>query len=92
MIIIPIMLQSAIDGRVEVLNTMVIDNIGGTKSVGDYRVRMFRKQADRRVPDIDTLATTKPIREGKVIGHRRLAEPVGNLVAKALAALEYDHD
>lgn len=83
---VPITLVSAIDGHTEVLSTLLIDNIGGTKARGDYRVRMFGKQPDRRVPDF---ARTKPIREGKVLNHARLAEPVGNLVAKALTELGY---
>lgn len=86
MIVIPVTLVSAITGRTEVLSTLLIDNIGGTKARGDYRVRMYGKQRDRQVPDFHS---TKPIREAKVLNHARLAEPVGNLVAKALAALAY---
>lgn len=86
MIVVPVTLVSAIDGRTEVLSTLLIDNIGGTKSRGDYRVRMFGKQPDRRVPDFSKV---KPTREARVEGHPRLAEPVGNLVGKALTALNY---
>ncbi len=89
MIVVPIMLQSAIDGRVEILGTLVVDNIGGSSHVADYRCRMFRKQADGRLPDMPVLLASKPIREGKVTGHRRKAEPVGNLIAKALVATGY---
>ena len=89
MIVLPIILQSAIDGRTEILGTLVIDNIGGDAKVGNYRCRMFRKAADGRFPEMRQLLRTRPIREGKVLGHRRLAEPVGNLVAKALKELGY---
>ena len=84
MIVVPITLVSAIDGRTEVLATIVIDNIGGTFDVADYRVRAFRKTRDR-----DVNFSGKPIREAVVRGHRRTAEPVGNLVSKALQAMGY---
>ncbi len=89
MIIVPIILQSAIDGRTEILGTLVVDNIGGTSKVADYRCRMYRKQPDGRFPDLRELLATKPIREGTVTGHHRKAEPVGNLIAKALTATGY---
>ncbi|MEZ5709692.1 MAG: hypothetical protein R3E02_09935 [Blastomonas sp.] len=89
MIIVPIMLNSAIDGRVEILGTLVVDNIGGTHDRGDYRVRMYRKETDGRFPETAKLLRGKPIREGRVLGHRRLAEPVGNLIAKAMKELGY---
>lgn len=86
MIVVPVTLVSAIDGRTEVLSTLLIDNVGGTKSKGDYRVRMFGKQQDSRIPNFSKV---KPIREARVEGHARLAEPVGNLVGKAMQALNY---
>lgn len=89
MIVVPIILQSAIDGRTEILGTLVIDNIGGTARRADYRCRMYRKQPDGRFPDFRELLATTPIRTGTVRNHRRTAEPVGNLVLKALTATGY---
>ena len=86
MIVVPITLVSAIDGRVEVLATITIDNIGGTATCADYRVRAYAKRRDRRVADF---ANDRPIREATVRDHRRQAEPVSNLLAKALAAAGY---
>lgn len=81
MIVVPILLYAAVKGGVHNLGTLVIDNIGGTRSRGDYRVRVYAKDAD--------IATAKPFREGRVLAHRRLAEPVGNLIAKALKETGY---
>ena len=85
MIVIPITLVSAIDGRVEVLSTLLIDNIGGTKTRGNYRVRMFVKRKDGKVADFKS----KPTREATVMEHARRGKLVNNLVAKALTALDY---
>lgn len=90
MIVVPIILQSAVDGRTEILGTLIVDNIGGTDRRADYRCRMYRKQPDGRFPDLRQLLTTQqPIREGIVRNHRRRAEPVASLVAKALTATGY---
>lgn len=83
MIVVRVELHSAITGQVEELSRVVIDNIGGTKSRGDYRVRAYRK-GSALFP-----LTKNVIREGAVNGHARLAEPVINLVAKALSAMGY---
>ncbi|WP_446653070.1 hypothetical protein [Blastomonas sp.] len=88
MIVVPITLWSAITGQVENLGTVVIDNIGGTHQRGNYRVRAYAKGADA-IGVVQMVATKKPIREGKVFGHRRIAEPVGNLIAKALKEMGY---
>ena len=88
MIVVPIMLASAITGQVSSLGTIVIDNLGGTNAVCDYRVRAYAKGAERGGV-VDMVAKRKPIRESKVLAHRRLAEPVGNLVAKALSEMGY---
>lgn len=88
MIVVPIMLWSAVSGNVETLGTIVIDNIGGTHQRGDYRVRAYAKGADA-IGIVKMVASKKPIREGKVIGHRRIAEPVGNLIAKAMKEMGY---
>lgn len=83
MIVVKVELHSAITGKVTELSRFVIDNIGGTASHGDYRCRAYRKGSSLRPLNKNV------IRRGEVIGHRRLAEPVLNLVAKALAAMNY---
>lgn len=91
MITCPVYLDSAITGRRSDLGTLVIDNIGGDRTTGDYRVRMYRKGALDKCGGHggQLISTCKPIREGRVLGHKRLAEPVSNLVAKALKELGY---
>ena len=79
------------------LGTMIIDNISDQNPqlmpngpVGDYRCRMYRKGDLKKHGNPRSLvANAKPIREGKVLQHRRLAEPVHSLVAKALASMNY---
>lgn len=91
MIVCEVKLHSAIDGRTEDLGTLVIDNIGGTRSRGDYRCRMYKKGDAERVGGVRALLDkAKPTREGRVFNHARLAEPVHNLVAKALKDLGYE--
>lgn len=90
MIVCEVKLHSAIDGRTEDLGTLVIDNIGGTRTRGDYRCRMYRKGDAERVGGVRRLIPlAKPSREGRVLGHARLAEPVHSLVAKALKEMGY---
>lgn len=90
MIVVRVELHSAIDGRTEDLGTLVIDNVGGTRTRGDYRCRMYRKGDAERVGGARRLIPlAKPIREGRVEGHARLAEPVHGLVAKALKEMGY---
>lgn len=72
------------------LGTMIIDNLGGSNSVADYRARMYPKGAMKKHGNARALvANATAHREGFVKGHRRLAEPVGNLVAKALKEMGY---
>ena len=90
MIVVEIALHSAIDGRTENLGTMIIHNIGGSSHMADYQCLMFKKKEIDRVGGARKLiANAKPIRSGQVLGHNRLAEPVHNLVAKALKKLGY---
>lgn len=86
MIVVKVELHSAIDGRVETLGTAIIDNVGGSTTRGNYRVRAWPKGSldPRRL-----LMSRKPHREGAVNDHRRLAEPVWSLVRKALEAMRY---
>lgn len=90
MIVVDITLHSAIDGRTENLGTMIIDNIGGTRTKGNYNCRMFKKGDVDRVGGARSLISkAKPIRSAQVLDHPRLAEPVHTLVAKALKAMNY---
>lgn len=90
MIVVDIDLRSAVTGQRSTLNTLIVDNIGGTGSKGNYRCRMYRKgERARYHNDWEMAGHAKPIREARVEGHSRLAEPVGNLIAKALTALGY---
>jgi hypothetical protein len=94
MIVVRVELASGISrGRDRELGTVIIDNVGCSADgkVGDYRVRAYPKGAiDKHAGDPRCLvAMAKPHREGTVNGHRRLAEPVNNLVAKALASMGY---
>lgn len=91
MLVVTVELHSAIDGRTEELGTMVIDNIGGSRTRGDYRCRMYKKGEAKRVGGARRLpANSKPTREGQVLNHARVAEPVQNLVSKALKELGYE--
>lgn len=88
MLTVPILLDSAITGQRKSLGLMIIDNVGGSKTKGDYRVRMYRAGSDHTTAAY-VIRTKTPIREGKITGHARLTEPVGSLVAKALNELGY---
>lgn len=86
MIIVRVELHSAIDGQVTEIARMAIDNIGGTATRGNYRVRTLRGRSAA------SLARFKVQREGRVHGHARLALHVWWLVAKALAAVGYSKE
>lgn len=94
MIVVRVELASAISRTRDTdLGTMIIANMGVSEDpkLGDYDVSMFRKGAIEQCEgDARKLVRTKaPTRIGKVLGHRRLDEPVHNLVAKALASMGY---
>ncbi|WP_337846890.1 hypothetical protein [Sphingomonas sp.] len=86
MIVVRVELHSAIDGQVTEIARMAIDNIGGTATRGDYRIRTLRGRSTA------SLARFKVQREGRVHGHARLALHVWCLVAKALAAVGYSKE
>lgn len=88
MLTVPILLDSAITGQRKSLGLLVIDNVGGSKSKGDYRARMYRAGSDHSTAAY-IIRTKTPIREATITGHARLSEPVGSLVAKALNELGY---
>ena len=85
MIVVTVELHSAVTRKKSNLSTIIIDNVGGTKARGNYRVRAYRKGYD---PYKNPLKGV--VREGCVEGHARLAEPVNNLVYKALKSLGYE--
>lgn len=89
MIVVKVELWSAVDGQKTELARMVIDNIGGTQTTGNYRSRTLigrsKDALDRALHNIPM----KVQREGRVSGHARLREHVWNLVAKALAGMGY---
>jgi hypothetical protein len=87
MIIVRVELHSAITGEKQELARMMIDNIGGTVTTGNYRVRTYRGR-DEATLDAAMIAN-RVTREGKVTGHRRLALHVWHLVAKALSGMGY---
>jgi hypothetical protein len=99
MIVCEIKLVSAIcPTRNQELGTLVLDNVTSADDLlkhdnrkGDYRVRVYRKGALAKVAGCPwrMIRTFAPIRTGRVNGHNRLAEPVHNLVAKALRELGY---
>ena len=73
------------------LGTMIIDNLGtGTKARGNYRARMYPKGAMKKHGNPRTMvANSKHFREAEINNHAREAEPIHNLVAKALTAMGY---
>lgn len=90
-------LFGATSDRETTLGLMIIDQIWMSEDgkLGNYRVRMYRKgtkifkNEGQRGWSFAHGTNPKPIREGTVLRHRRLAEPVQNLVAKALKELGY---
>jgi hypothetical protein len=99
MIVVEIKLVSAIcSSRDEDLGTLILNNITSVDDLlkhdnrkGDYRARIYKKGALTKTAGCARrmVRTFKPIREGRINGHNRLAEPVQNLVAKALKELGY---
>lgn len=88
MIIVKVELWSAVDGEKTELARMIIDNVGGDLSHGDYRCRTLRGRSEEALDKamVPPLAVT---REGEVHRHPRLREHVWNLVAKALRSMRY---
>lgn len=90
MIVIRVELWSAVSGQKSELARMVIDNIGGTTNLGDYRCRTLRGRSEDALDRaLLTMSGTGTQREGRVLGHARLREHVWNLVAKALTGMGY---
>ncbi|WP_298165334.1 hypothetical protein [Novosphingobium sp.] len=90
MIIIRVELWSALTGQKTELARMVIDNIGGTANLGDYRCRTLRGRSEESLDrSMQAMRTTGTQREGRVLRHPRLREHVWNLVAKSLSSMGY---
>ena len=83
MIIVRVELHSAITGETTELARMMIDNIGGSQNLGDYRARTYRGR------NTEALNRGSVQREGRVLRHARLREHVWNLVGKALSSMGY---
>lgn len=92
MIVVKVELWSAITHERTELARMVIANDGGTRTRGDYKVAALRGR-DTLTLGRNTLAWVTDgsgaTHTGEVKNHARLSEHVWNLVAKALAAMEY---
>lgn len=80
MLVVKIELHSAITGEITTIGAMIIDNIGGTKSRGDYRVRVANKNDAEDLREI----MRAPQRQGEVRGYPRLSYNVWRLVSRAL--------
>ena len=90
MIVAAVELLSAINGQRTDLGTMVVDNISGGGARRDYRCRMYRKgERAKHESDWAMVRDAKSTREARVLGHRATAEPVQNLIAKALKEMGY---
>ena len=92
MIVVRVELWSAVNGEKTELARMVVDNIGGTSTRGNYRCRTLKGRSKAALDGALCAAIRGgkgTQRESQVIGHPRLREHVWNLVAKCLAAMDY---
>lgn len=83
MIVVRVELHSAITGKHTELARMIVDNIGGTRDLGNYRCRALR---GRSAATLDLRAVQ---REGRVNDYPRLSLHVWNLIARALSSMGY---
>lgn len=79
-LVIKVELHSAVTRKVTLLGSMIIDNVGGTKESGNYRVRVGHK---KNCDDLKAVAVN-PLREGSVKNFPRLSYNVWRLVYRAL--------
>jgi hypothetical protein len=75
--------------NVSTIATMVIANMGGTMTLGDYSAVIA---ADGSQPSDPHALFARFDRRAEIKGHPRLARPVWNLVSKALASLGFAND
>ena len=83
MLVIRVELHSAVTGKVTEIGRMLIDNIGGTDTVGEYRARVLRGRS------ANAFAQRVVQRTGLVLAYPRKALHVWHLVARALAGMGY---
>ena len=81
MIVVRVELHSAITGEKTELARMIVDNVGGNKTSGNYRCRTLRGRSSA------VLDRREVQREGKVIGFPRLSQHIWNLVASSLCGM-----
>src|SRR5690606_29787898 len=92
MIIVRVELWSAISGEKTELARMVVDNVGGNRTKGNYRCRTLR---GRSADQLDRSQATVNVNAGSVTrgaivrDHLREKLHVWHLVAKALSAMGY---
>ena len=86
MLVVKIELHSAITGKITTIGRMVIDNIGGTRTRGDYRVRLLRANAKEWL-GMYSIRHAKVTREGRVLNYPRLSYSVWRLVFRSLKAI-----
>lgn len=83
MIVVKVELHSAVTGKVTELARMIIANVGGTSTRGDYRCVSFtgrsKEALDKQVPN----------RTGSVKNYPRLSLHVWHLVSRALTSMGY---
>lgn len=90
MIVVRVELHSAITGEQTELARMVIDNIGGTQQIRNYRARTLRGRSREALDRAMRLMGAGQVqREGRVLGHPSQREHVWNLVQKALSNMGY---
>jgi hypothetical protein len=83
MIVVKVELHSAITGHVTEIARMMIANIGGSRTRGNYSIEVCRGR------DREALAKRIVQRRGGVQNYPRLAVHVWHLVARALQATGY---
>lgn len=83
MLVIRIELHSAITKKITVIGEMIVHNVGGTASKGNYEVCVGRKNHVGNLKKI----FHEPLRRGKVQNHPRKSQNVWRLVTKALLSV-----
>lgn len=86
MIVVKVELLSAVTGDTTLLNSVVIDNQGGTVKRRNYRCRSYRKRLD---PELAIIGRKPPLREGQVLDHPSDQVSVLTLLRKSLEAMGY---
>ncbi|MFC3097334.1 hypothetical protein [Alteraurantiacibacter palmitatis] len=87
MIVVKVELHSAITGQVTEIGRMMINNVGGSASSGDYQARTYRGRSAETLAR--AMKRNEVTRKGKIEGHARLRLHVWHLIAKALASMGY---